>query len=170
MSDDSDKPMRVFLITNKQDSVLLRKASSDVRISDQDSSLKIFTERLLATVKDSMSLGVGIAAPQVGILKNVIWVQRFDKEAFPFEVYLNPTIRSYFNEKQDCMEGCLSIPDKSAMTKIRAQKIILEYDDLEGIHHKESVEGFTAVVFQHEIDHLNGILFTDHLEEETSGK
>ena len=117
-----------------------------------------------------MSLGVGIAAPQVGILKNIIWVQRFDKDKFPFEVYLNPKIIQYTEKKQDCMEGCLSIPNRRATTKSRAYAILIEYDQLDGSHKTEMVEGFTAVIFQHEIDHLNGILFLDLLGEEVEEK
>ncbi len=159
-------PMRVFLTTNEKDSLLLRKKSHDVVPSNEDELLVHFINRLLSTVQDSMSLGVGIAAPQVGILKNIIWVQRFDKEDFPFEVYLNPKIVQYSVKKQPCPEGCLSIPNKRATTQNRAYAILLEYDKLDGSHHVEMVEDFTAVIFQHEIDHLDGILFTDHLTDD----
>ena len=159
--------MRLFLLTNPSDSVLLRKKSVTVNIQDTDPDLDLFIDRLYATVTDSMSLGVGIAAPQVGILKNIIWVQRFDKPEFPFEVYLNPVIRQYSTKKQPCMEGCLSIPDKRGETQNRAYAILLEYDKRDGSHHIEMVEDFTAVIFQHEIDHLNGIVFLDHLEKES---
>ena len=160
-----DKPMRVFLTTNESDSLLLRKKAQVVYPSSNDELLNLFIDRLLSTVQDSMSLGVGIAAPQVGILKNIIWVQRFDKKDFPFEVYLNPKIIQYTDKKQPCPEGCLSIPDKRATTQNRAYAILLEYDTPNGEHIIEMVEDFTAVIFQHEIDHLHGILFTDHLDE-----
>ena len=159
-------PMRVFKITNTSDSILLRQKCQDVIIDPNDKVLQRFTERLYSTVRDSMSLGVGIAAPQVGILKNIIWVQRFDKEAYPFEVYINPVITSYSKLTQDCVEGCLSIPDRSDTTKTRSYAILLEYDKLDNTHHVEMIEDFTAVIFQHEIDHLNGILYLDHLKEE----
>lgn len=166
MANTSEEAMRVFKINNFHDSLLLRKKCLDVIVDSEDQVLQIFVKRLLATVQDSMSLGVGIAAPQVGILKNIIWVQRFDKEAFPFEVYLNPKIVTYSDQKQDCMEGCLSIPDKQAVTKTRANSIQIQYNNMEGDVISETVKGFTAVIFQHEIDHLNGILFIDHLEKE----
>lgn len=159
-----EKPMRVFLTTNPSDSLLLRKSSMHVNPNPSDEVLTLFIDRLLSTVQDSMSMGVGIAAPQVGILKNIIWVQRFDKEDFPFEVYLNPKIVQYSVKKQDCPEGCLSIPNKRATTKNRSYAILLEYDKIDGSHHVEMVEDFTAVIFQHEIDHLHGILFTDHVD------
>lgn len=163
---DSSENMRVFLITDRSDSMLLRTESMAVKPRPNDKVLQHFVRRLYNTVRHPSSMGVGIAAPQVGILKNIIWVQRFDKENFPFEVYLNPTILQYTTKKQPCPEGCLSIPDFSDTTQNRAYAIMLEYDRIDGSHQVEMVEGFTAVIFQHEIDHLNGILFTDHLKQE----
>jgi peptide deformylase len=157
--------MRVFKINNVKDSLLLRQKSEDVTIVKGDKTLKHFTDRLYATVRDSISLGVGIAAPQVGILKNIIWVQRFDKEEFPFEVYLNPKIVQYSQQKQTRAEGCLSIPNRRETLNCRAYAILLEYDTLDGEHKTEMVEDFTAIIFQHEIDHLNGILYIDLIDE-----
>lgn len=166
MEADSLTPMRVFKITNYADSLLLRTECSRVKVNPEDKTLTTFIDRLYATVRDSMSLGVGIAAPQVGVLKDIIWVQRFDKEGFPFEVYLNPEIVEYSEEKQPCPEGCLSIPGRRDTTYTRSETIMIEYDRLDKSHMKESVSGFTAVIFQHEIDHLHGILYLDHLEKE----
>ncbi|MDT0685730.1 peptide deformylase [Autumnicola psychrophila] len=166
MAADSSQPMRVFKITNTSDSILLRSKSEDVRVDPSDPVLRRFVNRLYKTVTDSMSLGAGIAAPQVGILKNIIWVQRFDKENFPFELFLNPKIIQYSELKQDCLEGCLSIPDRRDTTKTRSYAVLVEYDKLDNTHHVEMVEDFTAVIFQHEIDHLNGILYLDHLQKE----
>lgn len=168
MEGHNDRPMRVYKITNPTDSLLLRTASTRVKVDPDDVVLTTFIDRLYATVRDSISLGVGIAAPQVGVLKDIIWVQRFDKEGFPFEVYLNPEIVSYSLEKQPCLEGCLSIPDRRDTTYTRAETIVLEYDKLDRSHVKEAVSGFTAVIFQHEIDHLDGILYLDHLREESA--
>jgi peptide deformylase len=166
LSGERDEPMRVFKINAYEDSILLRTKSEPVDLNMNDPVLEHFIDRLYATVRDSMSLGVGIAAPQVGILKNIIWVQRFDKEDFPFEVYLNPKIVQYSKLKQDCREGCLSIPNRRDTTRTRAYAILVEYDKLDRSHHKEMIEDFTAVIFQHEIDHLNGILYLDHLKKE----
>lgn len=166
---ESDKtPMRVFKINNYEDSILLRTASNKVEFGKDQKVLHTFVNRLYATVRDSLSMGVGIAAPQVGILKNIIWVQRFDKDNLPFEVYLNPKIVRYSKKKQDCREGCLSIPGRSDTTRTRSYSITIEYDQLNAVHKTEEVEGFTAVIFQHEIDHLNGILYLDHLEKEVA--
>lgn len=163
---DSLTPMRVYKITNKQDSILLRTKSQYVKPDINDAVLKTFVKRLYKTVTDSLSLGVGIAAPQVGILKNVIWVQRFDKEDFPFEVYLNPKIIEYSEEKQTQREGCLSIPNRTETLNSRSYSIKIEYDTMQAEHKTETIEGFTAVIFQHEIDHLNGILYIDLLNKE----
>ncbi|WP_318542903.1 peptide deformylase [Marixanthotalea marina] len=162
-SADSLTLMRVFKITNKQDSILLRSKSQYIKPDINNVALKTFVKRLYKTVTDSVSLGVGIAAPQVGILKNIIWVQRFDKEDFPFEVYLNPKIIEYSEEKQVQREGCLSIPNRTETLNSRSNSIKIEYDTMQAEHKTETVEGFTAVIFQHEIDHLNGILFIDLL-------
>ncbi|MCF6350484.1 MAG: peptide deformylase [Flavobacteriaceae bacterium] len=162
------KPMRLFLITNKQDSVLLRKKSAYIRPNPKNKTLQLFAKRLITTVKDSASLGVGIAAPQVGILKNIIAVQRLDKDNEPFEIYLNPVIKYYSTQKRSCLEGCLSIPNRRAITLDRSFEIKIEYDKLDGTHHTEKITDFVSVIFQHEIDHLNGILFIDHLLKESN--
>ncbi len=166
LSGKSDQPMRVWLITNKDDSTLLRKRSAFFKVDKNDTLLQIFTKRLLATVRDSASRGVGIAAPQVGILKRIIWVQRLDKKGVPFEVYYNPVITKYTEKKQDVPEGCLSIPNFRATTKDRSYAVFIQYDRPTGEHKCEMIEAFTAAIFQHEIDHLNGILFIDHLLKE----
>jgi len=165
-SGKKNEVMRLFLITNKEDSVLLRTKSKFINPKEDKETTKLLSQRLLATVNDPKNAGVGIAALQVGILKQMIAVQRFDKKGEPFEVYLNPRIKQYSKKTQFCLEGCLSIPDKMDTTKNRAYAILLEYDRQDGTHEFEMIEAFTAVIFQHEIDHLNGILFTDHLDLE----
>jgi peptide deformylase len=166
MKADSLKPMRVYKIDNKKDSLVLRTSSTYIKPDSKNPILQHFINRLYTTVRDSASMGVGIAAPQVGILKNIIWVQRFDKDNFPFEVYLNPRIKSYSEEKQTIREGCLSIPNRRDTLRTRSYSINIEYDTMEVEHKTETVQGFTSVIFQHEIDHLNGILYLDHLQKE----
>jgi len=161
---DNSTPMRVWKISSTSDSLLLRKAAEPVKLEKQDPVLDLFIDRLFATVRDSMSLGVGIAAPQVGILKQIIWVQRFDKEELPFEVYINPTIVTYSDEQREGTEGCLSIPNRKEKC-LRSKWIELAYNKQDGTRHQERIEDFTAVIFQHEIDHLNGILYLDHIAE-----
>ncbi len=165
---DSLTPMRIYKITNQTDSLLLRSKSTFIKPDPKNSILKTFINRLYNTVRDSISMGVGIAAPQVGILKNIIWVQRFDKENLPFEVYLNPKITNYSQKKQSVKEGCLSIPNRSDMLNSRSFFIDIEYDTMNAEHKSETISNFTAVIFQHEIDHLNGILYLDHLKNDIS--
>ena len=166
LSGKANQPMRVLLVTNHEDSLILRTKSERFKVRKDDKILRHFTNRLYATVRDSSTRGVGIAAPQVGILKDIIWVQRFDKHMKPFEVYYNQVITKYSELKQDVFEGCLSIPDVRDTTFDRSYAVLLEYDDTLGRHNCEMIEAFTAAIFQHEIDHLNGILFTDHLKQE----
>lgn len=162
----AEMPMRIFKITNREDSVLLRQDSKYITPDENNELLTRFVARLYRTVTDSASMGVGIAAPQVGILKNIIWVQRFDKEEFPFEVYLNPKILQYSEMKQTRREGCLSIPNRTDTLHCRSYAVLIEYDKMNGEHKLEMIEDFTAIIFQHEIDHLNGILYLDHLQKE----
>lgn len=166
MSGNDDDKMRILLITNYEDSLILRKKSIDVYPDSNNIVLRRLINRMKKTL--DVSGGVGIAAPQVGINRNIIWVKRMDKPGQPFEVYLNPKIvLTTQNTIQFNGDGCLSIPGQSGKT-IRWPSIGIEYDLLDGKHYSEVVYGyqayqFTAVIFQHEIDHLNGILFIDRL-------
>ena len=164
MSGDSSALMRVLTIENKTDSLLLRKQSATLSKGEIASDIyKLLAKRLVSTVSDSTVDGVGLAAPQVGILKRVVAVQRYDKEGAPFEVYPNIRITEYSAEKQTGREGCLSIPDTSGIVE-RAQSVIISYTSpltLETVN--DTVQGYTAVIFQHETDHLDGILYTDRL-------
>lgn len=155
--------MRVLQVTDSIDLKVLKAASADIDPKDKD--LPLLIDRMYATVNDSLNAGVGIAAPQVGINRNIIWVQRFDKPGEPFEAYVNPKIIWGSLLLRKGGEGCLSIPDIRGDV-LRHYTIQLSYYDRYGNHHKEMVEGFTAVIFQHEIDHLMGILFTDRLEKQ----
>ncbi|MCX7862371.1 MAG: peptide deformylase [Bacteroidales bacterium] len=159
--------MRILLTTNYQDSLILRKQSINVRPDSNDIVLKTLIKRMKKAL-DATS-GVGIAAPQVGINRNVIWVKRLDRPGQPFEVYLNPKIvMTSQNTILFNGDGCLSIPGITGRTR-RFSAIGIEYDLLDGTHKTEVVQGttmsnFTSVIFQHEIDHLNGILFIDRIE------
>jgi peptide deformylase len=156
--------LRILLITDSKDSLFLRRTCKDVNFYKNEGEVRYFAKRLIATMVHPKNMGVGIAAPQVGLRRNIICVQRFDKEGTPNEIFVNPIIVSCSDSTQMGTEGCLSIPKKKGDVK-RAAHITLEYMDLDGRKHLEEVEGFTAVIFQHEIDHLRGILFIDHLAE-----
>lgn len=166
----ADVPMRVLLITDKQDSLVLRKKSSDIDIKKNKANLQLLIDRLKITMNEAM--GVGIAAPQVGINKNVFLFTRIDKPDYPVEAVINPRIVAH-SEEEVCFEGdgCLSIPDLSGNSK-RWAWVEVEYYDIDNNLIRERIEGysrkdgFTGVIFQHEYDHLQGVLFIDKLCDE----
>ena len=156
--------MPVMSIASKADSLLLRQNS--LKVSERMALAEEFTllkRSMLSTVKDPQNEGVGIAAPQVGVLRRVVAVQRFDKQGEPFEFFLNPEILSRSSTTQFGGEGCLSVPDLSGNVE-RAEWIVLRYRDEEWREHQDTIRGFTAVIFQHEVDHLYGRLFIDYLK------
>jgi peptide deformylase len=162
-SGDIQDRMRVIQIDVEDELKILKSESKDINPKAKD--LDILINRMYLAVTHPTDGGVGIAAPQVGINRNVIWVQRFDKLGEPFEVYINPKIVWKSKLMRKGAEGCLSIPEQRGDV-FRHYTIEIEYQDRQGKKHSEKVEGFTAVIFQHEIDHLNGILFTDRLLEQ----
>ncbi|HCN47579.1 MAG TPA: peptide deformylase [Chryseobacterium sp.] len=129
-----------------------------------DPNIAVLVKRMKESLL-STDGGVGIAAPQVGINRKIIWVQRFDKEGAPFEYFINPVIVWRSDLQNLGPEGDLSIPEFKDQF-YRSKVIQLEYVDLKGQRYSEIVEGFTAVIFQHEIDHLFGILISDKKEKE----
>lgn len=159
---DESKLMHVYQITDEMELAVLKKPSEDIKFDDP--LLDRLAARMLQTVKDPGHPGVGIAGPQVGINKNVVWVQRLDKNDKPFEFYLNPKIIWRSKLTRQGTEGCLSIPDLKQDVK-RSYAIKLQHIDRKGNVKEELIEGFTAVIFQHEVDHLYGILFPDRIEE-----
>ena len=158
--------MRVLSIDNEADSLALREESRPMSESLlRTEEYALLRERMLQTVQNPEAVGVGIAAPQVGVRRAVIAVQRFDKEGEPFEFFLNPEIIERIGEKADGGEGCLSVPELYGNVS-RWQHILLRYRDEQWVEHTEHIEGFTAVIFQHEVDHLSGRLFIDYLSAE----
>ena len=163
---DGEGIMRVLSIDNEADSLFLRESSlplSEEMLRTKEYAL--LRERMLRTVQNPEAEGVGIAAPQVGVRRNIIAVQRFDKEGEPFEFFINPEIIELLGEKTDGGEGCLSVPELYGNVS-RWQHIVLRYRDEQWVEHTEHIEGFTAVIFQHEVDHLSGRLFIDYLSAE----
>lgn len=154
--------MPLKTINTKEDSLFLRNIASPLSFNDIKSEYFTYlTGSMLKTVTNPENEGVGIAAPQVGISKQLIAVQRLDKSNEPFEFYVNPKIISTIGDKQPGGEGCLSVPDMRGEVS-RYRKIVIEYNNIEDFEIKsDTIEGFTAVIFQHEIDHLNGILYID---------
>jgi len=167
LNGDVNSKLHVYLTTDKKELAVLKAISQDVKIDDP--LLENLEKRMLATVQAPEHAGVGIAAPQVGINKNLIWVQRFDKAGEPFEFYINPKIIWRSKLTRLGTEGCLSIPDRREDV-IRSYAIRLQYWDKNGNIIEENIEGFTAVIFQHEVDHLFGILYPDRLEEQNKNE
>ena len=169
----ADSIMKVLTIEDSLDLAVLRAVSTDmsaeVLLSDDFSRL---SELMVATVTHPSQDGVGIAGPQVGLNRRVVAVQRFDKEGEPFEVYPNIRIVCLSDSTAYGAEGCLSVPDMRADV-LRSQEVVVEYADMEALRsegprreipvRRDTISGFTAVIFQHEIDHLEGILYIDRL-------
>lgn len=159
---DVHSALPIYQTTDANQHKTLLNFSSEANPTDANTVVlvKRMKESLLST-----DGGVGIAAPQVGINRKVIWVQRFDKEGAPLEYFINPVIVWKSDLQNLGPEGDLSIPDFRDQF-YRSKVIQLEYVDLKGQKYSEIVEGFTAVIFQHEIDHLFGILISDKKEKE----
>lgn len=133
-----------------------------LELDPSDPLIGLLSSRMLETVRKAP--GVGIAAPQVGISRRAVWVMRKDKENEPFEFYINPHIVEFSPEKASGWEGCLSVPAGFGKVE-RSQWVVVAYDRSKGEGRvTERIEGFTAVIFQHEIDHLDGVLFIDRKE------
>lgn len=185
----ADSIMRVLTIDNPCDLEVLRTTSCDLSAEALASEeYERLCSLMVATVTHPSQDGVGIAGPQVGINRRVVAVQRFDKEGEPFEVYPNIRIAWASDSLAAGYEGCLSVPDRREEV-MRSTEIVIEYSilrafgdamvrcdtaeeggyadktsDLPGIATvRETVSGFTAVIFQHEIDHLDGVLYIDRL-------
>jgi len=106
--------------------------------------------------------GMGLAANQVGLDMNfaIIDISHEEEDEYP-RVIVNPEIRES-SGGDDLEEGCLSIPEIRA-TISRAEKVLLHYQNVTGDTRQEQFEGLLARVIQHEVDHLNGVFYIDHL-------
>ncbi|GAB6845530.1 peptide deformylase [Methylorubrum rhodinum] len=109
--------------------------------------------------------GVGLAAVQIGVMKRVVTIDASkDENAKHPTVYLNPEIVWSSEEKRVYEEGCLSIPDFYGEVE-RPDRVRVRYMNLEGESVEQEADGLLATCLQHEIDHLNGVLFIDHLSK-----
>lgn len=107
--------------------------------------------------------GIGLAAPQLGVDKRVVVLDVAEKDSPPDpRVYANPEILWTSEELASYEEGCLSVPDHYAEVE-RPARIRLRYLDRENTLREEEVSGLLATCLQHEIDHLDGLLFIDHI-------
>jgi len=149
--------MSLRTILKFPDPILRQKAK---KISNFDASLQNLATDMIETMYDAP--GVGLAAPQIGESIRLIVVNASQEEdGEETMVLVNPEITEREGTQAD-EEGCLSVLDLTASVK-RSQKVTVSYQDMTGESQELTVEDRFAVILQHEIDHLNGILFLDHL-------
>ncbi len=146
--------MAIYKIVTKEDP-LLRKQSKPVK--EINDSVKKIVANLFETLY-STDNGVGLAAPQAGILKQIIVIDTNDDAPMAL---INPEI-IYADGQMDSEEGCLSCPEEYGFVK-RNKKVKVKALNEDGQEVEVEAEDFLAVVLQHEIDHLKGILFIDKL-------
>lgn len=162
----------------------LKVVSQPVKDDEFNDELKTLVEDMFETMYDAP--GIGLAAIQVGVPKRVLVIdlQPEDTDAEPEEcghdhgdgghhhhhyptrkeprIFINPVIVDPAEELSTYQEGCLSVPEIYADVD-RPATCTVRYQDLDGNHHEEAMEGLLATCIQHEMDHLEGILFIDHL-------
>ena len=132
-------------------------------IKNVDSSVKKLMDDMLETMYAAP--GIGLAAVQVGVLKRVVVIDLSKKEEKkPPLFFINPEIISTSEEQVSYEEGCLSIPNQFAEIK-RPNRCNVKYLDYNGKKKDLKADGLLATCIQHEIDHLNGILFIDYLSK-----
>ena len=133
------------------DDVLRKTCRPVIQITPR---IKTLLDDMIETLHDAD--GVGLAAPQVGVLRRICVV-----ECEPGKLYemINPEIIAEEGEQEE-LEGCLSVPGRWGYTK-RPMKVTVRATDRDGKEYTVTGEGLTARAFCHEIDHLNGVIFTD---------
>jgi peptide deformylase len=139
----------------------LRRVSEPVKSVDGD--LQKLIDDMFATMYDAP--GIGLAAIQVGVPKRLITADlaKKDEPRAP-QVFINPEIVSRSEELSTYEEGCLSIPEIHEDVERPAQ-VRVRYLDRDGKPHEVDAEGLLATCLQHEIDHLDGVLFIDHISK-----
>jgi peptide deformylase len=141
------------------DPVLRMKASPVAAVDDR---VRALADDMLETMYDAP--GIGLAAPQIGVLERIVVcdVATGEEEEPRPMVLVNPEILSASEELKPWEEGCLSIPDYTEEV-MRPATIRVGYLDRNGERQEMDADGLLAVCLQHEIDHLDGVLFIDHL-------
>lgn len=144
----------------------------DARLKTPCAPVEVFDgelRRLVEDLTDTMRGGpgsVGVAAPQIGEMARVAVVdtsghRKFGPQSQGFFALVNPQIIARDGQRLG-REGCMSLPDFTANVR-RAQSVTVRFQDVEGTKHTVSFDDFEAVAMQHEIDHLDGILFLDRV-------
>ena len=139
-----------------------------VEIADiHDPQLQALIDDLFATVADEN--GMGIAAPQVSVSKRIIILSPKPNSRYPYAptmeptVMINPEMLWASSEMEKDWEGCLTVPGIRGIVP-RHQAIRIRYQTRQGVMVETAYEGFLARVFQHEVDHLDGVVFLDRVE------
>ena len=153
--------MAILPIRTFGDPVLRQKARPVERITDVHRRL---VDDMIATMREAP--GVGLAGPQVGVLERIFVYEVGDDVGAIF----NPSITSRSRDLEDDEEGCLSLPGLPVLPVTRHVAVRVEGVDEKGKPFERDAEGFIARVFQHEIDHLDGVLFVDRLDEKLRKK
>ena len=143
---------------------VLRQISTPVETVDDE------LRKLIDDMFDTMyaAPGIGLAAVQVGVPKRLLVIDLQEPEEEDGEpvrdprVFVNPEILETSETSRPYQEGCLSVPDQYAEV-MRPDRVRARWLDRDGTEHEQWIDGLLAVCLQHEIDHLNGILFIDHL-------
>lgn len=144
----------------------LKTISTPVETIDDD--LRAFIKDMFDTMYDAP--GIGLAAIQVGVPKRVLVIDLQDKDEETGKVirdprvFINPEILEESEELSVYNEGCLSVPEQYADVQ-RPAVIKARWQDEQGKAHEEVLDGLLAICLQHEMDHLEGILFIDHLSK-----
>jgi peptide deformylase len=145
----------------------------DPRLRQISSPVEEVTDEIRELVSDMFETmyaapGIGLAAVQVGVPKRVLVIDLQEPEEEGGEqvkdphVFINPEILRHSDQEVPYTEGCLSVPDQFAEVD-RPDRIRARWLDLDGKQREEDIDGLLAVCLQHEMDHLNGVLFIDHL-------
>ena len=151
-------PLKIYMLGQET----LRTPAN--RIVKVDDSIRKLAKDMLITMYSAK--GIGLAAPQVGVQKRILVIDlNFEDPASPPNVFINPEIISSSASVDTYEEGCLSIPGVY-LNVVRPSSIKLSYRDDMGRPKKMNAEGLMARCIQHEIDHLNGVLFVDKVTDQ----
>ena len=152
---------------------VLRQIAKQVdlkELTDQRGELQEFIDDMIDTMREED--GVGLAAPQVNRSLQIVVLEYENNERYPGEssipltVLINPVLSDYGEEKALGWESCLSLVDFRGLVP-RSTSVTLKAYDRDGDRIEKRATGFEAVVLQHEIDHLNGKVFLDRMEDFT---
>jgi peptide deformylase len=139
-----------------------RLKTKSVSVDHVDDALRRLMDDMLETMYHAP--GIGLAAIQVGVAKRVLVIDLQENEARNPRYFVNPEIIWASDDLSVYNEGCLSVPEQYAEVERPAQ-IRVRYLDYDGVVREEEMDGLLATCLQHEMDHLEGILFIDHLSK-----